>query len=231
MTITSQRLPVSPLYSARQRNNTETMEKSEKSVVTDPRLSVSSSYSAGLKNNDGTFGKSVESAFGNYLDVELQRKKMSELKPGQMLPSVYMQFMEDYRNWKAQQPETVLPDSQGWTEENLEFLRERYSGDLSAFEIYDALDTMQKMGMLSENGKLNAAGSGMVQLDITKDINVLVAGNFDANSTASWLHGFDKAPMVGFHNLEDIMSWAKEYRDEDYPDFITHAEALARGWI
>ena len=37
--------------------------------------------------------------------------------------------------------------------------------------------------------------------------------------------------MVGFRNLEDILSWARDFREEDHPDFITGAEAMARGWI
>ena len=31
--------------------------------------------------------------------------------------------------------------------------------------------------------------------------------------------------------LEDILSWARDFREEDHPDFITGAEAMARGWI
>lgn len=37
--------------------------------------------------------------------------------------------------------------------------------------------------------------------------------------------------MVKFQKLEDIFAWAKDFREEDYPDFITGAEAMARGWI
>lgn len=173
---------------------------------------------------------SRESAFSQYLDVDCQRQNMRELPPGQMLSSVYMQFMDDYRNWKAQQPETILPDSQGWTVENLAFLRERCSRDLSAFEIYDALETMQELGILSEKAKNRAAGSCEVRINLSES-GVWVVPNLDADSTAAWLHGFDEAPMVGFHSLDDIISWAKEFREEDYPDFITHTEALAQGWV
>ena len=53
----------------------------------------------------------------------------------------------------------------------------------------------------------------------------------DPDSDAAWLHGFDEAPMVGFRSLDDILSWAKDFREDDWPDFITGAEAMARGWI
>ena len=70
-----------------------------------------------------------ESVFGKYLDVDRQRQKMRELQPGRMLDSVYMQFKDDYQKWKAKQPEVIPPDSQGWTDENLEFLEKHYSGN------------------------------------------------------------------------------------------------------
>lgn len=56
-----------------------------------------------------------------YLDVEAQKRKMEALPEGGSLSSVYMQFKEDYRAWKAGQPELALPDSRGWTEENTAF--------------------------------------------------------------------------------------------------------------
>lgn len=169
-----------------------------------------------------------KSAFDKYLDVDRQRQLMRELPPGRMLDSVYMQFMDDYRARKAQQPEAVLLDSRGWTEENLTFLRGRYFGNLSAFEIYDALDTMEKLGMLSEKGKTGAVGNRDIRMGLKGGV---YTASVDPDSTAAWLHGFDEAPMVGFRGLEDILSWAKGFREDDWPDVITGAEAMARGWI
>lgn len=169
-----------------------------------------------------------KSAFDKYLDVDRQRQLMRELPPGRMLDSVYMQFRDDYRAWKAQRPEAVLPDSQGWTGENLAYLQEHYAGDLSAFEIYDALDTMKELGIPSEKGLRCAEGATMVRLDLKGGV---FQTSVDPDSEAAWLHGFDEAPMAGFHRLEDLLSWAKDFREDDYPDFITGAEAMARGWI
>ena len=167
-------------------------------------------------------------AFAEYLDADLQRRKMRELPPDRGLSSVYMQFMDDYRAWKAGQPEAVLPDSRGWTEENLDFLRERYAGDLSAYEIYDALETMEKLDLLSEKGMSCAVGGHDIRVELKGGVR---RADADPNSDAAWLRGFDEAPMVGFRGLEDILSWAKDFREDDWPDFITHAEAIARGWI
>ena len=174
-------------------------------------------------------GSGQKSAFAEYLDVDRQRQKMRELPPGQSLSSVYMQFKDDYRAWKARQTEETPPCSQGWTEENLEFLRERFAGkDLSAFEIYDALETMQEQGILSWKAMRCAEGSCMIAIDREGGICMT---NADPDSTTAWLHGFDKAPMTGFHTLDDILAWAKDFREEEHPDFITQAEAIARGWI
>lgn len=178
--------------------------------------------------HDGAGRSGQKSAFAGYLDVDRQRQKMRELPPGRTLDSVYMQFMDDYRAWKAGQPEAILPDFQGWTEENLAFLQGRYAGDLSAFEIYDALDAMKELGILSEKGLRCAEGTTMVRLDMKGGV---LQTSADPDSKAAWLHGFDEAPMVGIRSLEDILSWAKNFQEDDYPDFITGAEAMARGWI
>lgn len=183
---------------------------------------------SGMENRRTAQRDGQKPAFDKYLDVDRQRQLMRELPPGRMLDSVYMQFMDDYRAWKARQPEAILPDSQGWTEENLTFLRERYAGELSAFEIYDALDAMEKLGILSEKGKTSAVGNRDVRMELKGGV---YAAGTDPDSTAAWLRGFDEAPMVGFCGLDDILSWAKDFREDDWPDFITGAEAMARGWI
>ena len=166
------------------------------------------------------------SAFAGYLDADRQRQKMRELPPGLMLDSVYMQFMEDYRAWKTGQPEAALPDSQGWTEENLAFLRERYAGELSALEIYDGLEAMEKLGMLSERGKAGAVGGHDIRVELRSGV---CQTNGNPDSDDAWLRGFDEAPMVRFHNLDDLLSWARDFQED--ADFITGAEAMARGWI
>lgn len=194
-------------------------------TITNQRLSQVSNYP--MRQPRQT---TQESTFEKYLDVGAQRKKMQDLPAGETLGSVFVQFMEDYRAWKAQQPEMDLPNSQGWTEENLAFLREHYSGNLSACEIYDVLETMQAMGAISQQEKNHATGNQLIALD-PSSLNGFISFGADPDSETAWLHGFDKAPIVGFHCLEDILSWVDTFRSEDHPDFITRAEATARGWL
>ena len=194
-------------------------------IITNQRLSQVSGYT--MRQTRQT---TQESAFEKYLDVDAQRKKMQDLPAGEMLASVFLQFMEDYRAWKAQQPEMVLPNSNGWTEENLAFLREHYAGELSACEIYDVLETMQAMGAISQKEKNHATGNQLIALDLS-NLNGFTGFGSNPDSKAAWLHGFDETPIVGFRCLNDILSWVDTFRSEDQPDFITHAEAVARGWL
>lgn len=165
-----------------------------------------------------------------YLDVEAQKRKMAALPERGSLGSVYMEFEEDYRAWKAGRPEPALPEAQGWTEENLAFLKEHYAGDLSAFEVYDALETMRRMGAISRKEMNYAAGSRLIAID-AKNLGGFVSSGIDPNSKEAWLGGFDRAPMVSFRSLDDILSWVENFRAGDHPDVITHAEAMARGWF
>lgn len=68
------------------------------------------------------------------------------------------QLMEDYYAWKAQQPQRYLPDSQGDTQENRDYLRRHFSGQLPVMERIYALDTMREMGMITEQEMLEAIG-------------------------------------------------------------------------
>ncbi|MCI9512235.1 hypothetical protein AALA80_18680 [Oscillospiraceae bacterium 50-60] len=176
-------------------------------------------------------GRRTESGPGweQYLDPEVQKRKMAALPEKGSLGSVFMQFEDDYKAWKAQQPELALPDSQGWTEENLAFLKEHYSGDLSAYEVYDVLETMRRMGVISQKEENYASGAVMIVLD-PSEINGVMYYT-DQEDPSFWLGNFHKTPMVSFHSLDDILSWVEEFRTEEHPDVITHAEAMARGWV
>lgn len=177
-------------------------------------------------------GRRTESGPGweKYLDVEAQKRKMEALPEGGALGSVFMQFEDDYKAWKAGQPELALPEAQGWTEENLAFLKEHYAGDLSAFEAYDALETMWRMGVISQKEENYASGSTMIAIDLS-DIDQCIIVRDSADPRDLWLGGFHKTPMAGFRDLKDILSWVEEFRTEDHPDAIPWAEAAARGWI
>lgn len=195
-------------------------------------MRVTGNYGAWPSPHSMLKGRWAENGAGweKYLDPEVQKRKMAALPEGGSLSSLYMQFVEDYRAWKAQQPEPVLPDSQGWTEENLAFLQEHYTGDLSACQVYDALETMRGMGAISQKEMNSAAGVQMIVID-AKELGGFITCGTDPDSKETWLGGFHKAPMVNFRSLDDIISWVEEFRAEDRPDAMTRAEAAVRGWF
>ena len=194
-------------------------------------MRVTGNYGAWPSPYSTSKGRRTESGPGweQYLDPEVQKRKMAALPEKGSLGSVFMQFEDDYKAWKAQQPELALPDSQGWTEENLAFLKEHYSGDLSAYEVYDVLETMRRMGVISQKEENYASGAVMIVLD-PSEINGVMYYT-DQEDPSFWLGNFHKTPMVSFHSLDDILSWVEEFRTEEHPDVITHAEAMARGWV
>ena len=65
--------------------------------------------------------------------------------------SPYLKLRMDYNRWKeAQPPQEDIPDPMGGpTEENMAYLRARYSGDLTMFYRMEALDTMSDMGIIT----------------------------------------------------------------------------------
>ena len=99
---------------------------------------------------------------------------------------------------------------------------------VQGFQAQAALQALEELGILSEKGLRCAEGTTLIAIEMKAGI---VETSADPDSKAAWLHGFDEAPMVGFRSLDDILSWAKDFREDDWPDFITGAEAMARGWI
>lgn len=194
------------------------------------RVTGNSGARASLYSAPGSRRTESGPGWEKYLDVEAQKRKMAALPENGSLGSVFMQFEEDYRAWKERQPKPALPEGQGWTEENLAFLKEHYAGELSAFEVYDALETMKHMGAISQKEMNSASGAHLIAIDANKLGGFVTCGT-DPDSKAAWLGGFDRAPMTDFRSMDDILSWVEKFRTEDHPDAIPYAEAAARGWI
>jgi len=169
------------------------------------------------------------SLFDKYLHLKVPKSESNVIVMTEKNDTPYMQLMHDYREWKKTQPELELPDSEGWTEENLAFLREHYSGDLSAFEVVDAIETMYSMGAISKNERNWAANNPAITIsleDLTKP-HVLAEG-YDP-SEFSGAKAWREAPLMGFYALDDIFSWLKEFRKEDHPEVISLEEAQRLG--
>ena len=116
----------------------------------------------------------------------------------------HLQIMADYRAWKSQQPERVLPDSKGATEENLAYLLENFTGELSLFQRIEVVDTMREMGILTHNEMMNALGMGEFCL-VAEDIGAPViycTGLAGDNQMQAWSTAFHQLPLSRMNNLD-----------------------------
>jgi len=115
-----------------------------------------------------------------------------------------IQIWVDYKDWKAQQPPRELPESQGVTEENLAYLREHFSGNLSLFQRIDALDAMREMGILTREQMMDGLGLGrsLIRAGNTK---VVANGSPEvARYTWSWGSFFADSPIVEMEDLDRL---------------------------
>lgn len=130
--------------------------------------------------------------------------------------SPYMRLSDSYDRWKAQMSgEDPLPESKGLTEENLAYLREHYSGELGWEERMDVLNTMQRMGILSNNQVQQACGGGMAVMSVGAMQTVTMSPLQQGNPWETrWDVLFKGTPIAGFHTLDDILSWVDKTQEK-----------------
>lgn len=115
-----------------------------------------------------------------------------------------VQIWADYQNWKAQQPPRKLPEPQGATEENMAYLRENFTGELSLFQRIDALDTMREMGILTREQMMDGLGLGgsLIRAGNTK---VIANGSPEAaRELWAWGSFFADSPILQMDDLERL---------------------------
>ena len=167
-----------------------------------------------------TASRATGSTFCQQLDIAVSRSgdrceinyPKNRIKPdSEWELSPYVNLMATHDQWKEQQPPQELPDSQGWTEENIAYLRERYSGSLSWEERVDMLDTMMDMGMITREQKYSAYGDTTVHL--TAD---MTPAEMEAESRAhskkdpwnqNWNVYFSEDPIIDFQTADDVLAW------------------------
>lgn len=126
--------------------------------------------------------------------------------------SRYMTMMEDYEDWKRKQADSTLPASQGSEEDDLAWLREKFSGELDAFEVIDAIESLYSMGRIDRAERNDIYGITVSVIRVT-DINVLTkCVQLPAHYDPYRADGFERAPLMDFHTLDDILEWLKSCR-------------------
>lgn len=124
------------------------------------------------------------------------------------------QLMEDYYAWKAQQPQRYLPDSKGDTQENRDYLRRHFSGQLSVMERIYALDTMREMGMITQQEMLETIGVGNGLSVISMDDPVIFCQPARLDPTISkWNEFFRHANISRCPTLDKLFSMSATIRE------------------
>lgn len=172
-------------------------------------------------SGSGSFGEQLDIAArrgGDQLEVSTAGAAWQNAR--EMEPSPYLKLLYSYDAWKAKQPPRDLPDSWGPTEENLAYLKEHYSGDLSWEERVDALETMEQMGVITEDQKYEALEGEGAKVGPPLNIHdqdemkrVLVPQmeqaikNYHAYKRGGWDACFQDRPIGSFKTADDLFSW------------------------
>lgn len=120
------------------------------------------------------------------------------------------QLISDYADWKKTQPPRQLPGSKGMTEENIAYLKENYSGNLTMFGKIDALDTMVEMGIITEREKLEAV-MGKMELETVDPKKLIVAVPMESvRYMPEYDSFFTGAAIMQSDSLEDLFKLLDE---------------------
>ena len=156
-----------------------------------------------------TFGQQVDIAARSRTDIYTSSSP-SSANSGliHMELSDTLKLLKAWDQWKAQQPPRELPDSYGPTEENIAWLKEHYSGDLSWEERLDALNTAMDMGVITRDQRNDAMGWHLTQEDPHK----FAEAEYErycayGPQEADWDTCFKGTIASGFKTGDDLFAW------------------------
>ncbi len=165
-------------------------------------------------SGSGAFGKQLDIAArrgGDQLEVSTAGAPWQNARKMELSP--YLKLLCSYDAWKAKQPPRDLPDSWGPTEENLAFLKEHYSGDLSWEERVDALKTMRQLGVITEEQEDKAMGVKCTRGTLEEIMPILKEQvKYAMKEDLAYLRGgwdacFQDRPIGSFKTADDLFSW------------------------
>ena len=173
------------------------------------------------------------SLFDKYLNAKIPRDYTSivDVTYEHLSPSV--QLHHDYMEWKQGQQDSAMPDKASSMEEKLAYVREHYGDASDALSIYDALNVMRDMSLISPTEYSWATGGPSIC--ITKEEAEYLSSHAlparVGQSDDYWHTPFMTSPLVGFHSLDDIFKWLEDFRKEDHPLFVSSEEAVRMGLL
>ncbi len=147
----------------------------------------------------------------SVLLADTARKASSGVGVAQLSPA--MQMESRYLEWRKTRTPIDLPGSEGWTEENIQYLKDRYPGELSLFERKEALTVMRNMRCITQEEYLRALGEDgqMVVEDAGKA--TCRSGPLDELPTlpdSDWLLRMLAAPLGKARTLDMLLELLSE---------------------
>lgn len=126
----------------------------------------------------------------------------------------------DYRDWQETREPIEVPSENGWTAENIQYLKDRYPGELSMFERVEALQSMLKMKCITPEEYQKAIGSdaNMVVEDAT--VATCVSGPLEGRGCqlpphlrtveVDWYKVWSTLPINEANSLEKLFDLLEE---------------------
>ena len=170
-----------------------------------------------VKSGGSVFGKQLDIAARRSADsFALENPEAMKRAEDHWETTAYVNLCRQHERWKAQQPPQELPDGQGPTKENMAYLKDHYSGELSWVERMDMLDTMMEMGVIDREQRNQAWGDTLIV--ITPDMSYEEECAIMAEATQRFHikdldEYFSDAPVVDFKTADDVFAWLGQVLD------------------
>ena len=124
-----------------------------------------------------------------------------------------LQCQLDYEDLKRAQANSELPAPLG-SADDMAYLREHFSGELSDFQVCDAIETMRSMGIMSRYENNRVWGCRLMSVDLEHPVKT--------GPIEEWTDKFPAdsadAPLFHSHTLDDILNWLTQIRKEPVPE-------------
>ena len=158
----------------------------------------------------------LSDSFSNGVDNPVYFSEWKTIEEGQQYQDGYSggDIHEQYLAWKEQQPKIEVPNCNGWSNANMQFLEKHFGScdDLPIFRRMQLVDTMKEMGIIDEADVEDAyLTSKLITLTDPEDICSTRAKSIDPidpiiEARDRFLSG--KA-IKDITTLEDALKWAE----------------------
>lgn len=103
--------------------------------------------------------------FGDLIAAAAQKQQPRTFKNAQdrqLYACRISNMLGKYHEWHKSRPPVNVPNSDGWNDENIQYLEARYAGEFGTFEKIEALRTMFDIGCITPEQYQDAVGLGAI---------------------------------------------------------------------